>query len=45
LALSICHIPELLRRMDDDKVKELILATNASVEGESTATIPAKTDR
>jgi recombination protein RecR len=28
---------ELVRRIDDDEVKELILATNASVEGESTA--------
>ena len=31
------HIKELLKRIDDDKVKEIILATNASVEGESTA--------
>jgi len=31
------HIAELIRRIDDDKVKEIILATNASVEGESTA--------
>lgn len=31
------HIPELLKRIDEDKVTELILATNASVEGESTA--------
>src|SRR6266404_401855 len=31
------HIKELLKRIDDDAVKELILATNASVEGESTA--------
>ncbi|HEX5395098.1 MAG TPA: recombination mediator RecR [Candidatus Saccharimonadales bacterium] len=31
------HIAELIRRIDSDKVKELILATNASVEGESTA--------
>jgi recombination protein RecR len=31
------HINELIRRVDADKVKELILATNASVEGESTA--------
>ncbi len=31
------HIDELLKRIDEDKVKELILATNASVEGESTA--------
>jgi recombination protein RecR len=31
------HIPELLARITDDGVKEVILATNASVEGESTA--------
>jgi recombination protein RecR len=31
------RISELIRRVDDDNVKELILATNASVEGESTA--------
>jgi recombination protein RecR len=31
------HIPELLKRLVDDNVKEIILATNASVEGESTA--------
>jgi recombination protein RecR len=31
------HIPELLKRLQDDSVKEVILATNASVEGESTA--------
>lgn len=31
------HIRELIDRIDVDKVKELILATNASVEGESTA--------
>ncbi|MBI4034325.1 recombination protein RecR [Candidatus Saccharibacteria bacterium] len=31
------HIKELIKRIDQDKVKELILATNASVEGESTA--------
>lgn len=31
------HITELVKRIDEDKVKELILATNASVEGESTA--------
>lgn len=30
-------IKELITRIDDDKVKEVILATNASVEGESTA--------
>ncbi len=31
------HINELIKRVDDDKVEEIILATNASVEGESTA--------
>jgi len=31
------HIAELIKRIDKDKVKELVLATNASVEGESTA--------
>lgn len=31
------HIPELIDRIKKDKVKEVILATNASVEGESTA--------
>ncbi len=31
------HIPELVARIAKDKVTEVILATNASVEGESTA--------
>ncbi len=31
------HINELVSRIDEDKVTEIILATNASVEGESTA--------
>lgn len=31
------RIPELLQRIKSDGIKELILATNASVEGESTA--------
>jgi recombination protein RecR len=31
------HIEELIQRIKYDKVKEIILATNASVEGESTA--------
>ena len=31
------HIAELLQRIDDDGVEEIILAMNASVEGESTA--------
>lgn len=31
------HIPELMERIEKDGVQELIIATNASVEGESTA--------
>lgn len=31
------HIPELLDRLKNDEVEEVIIATNASVEGESTA--------
>lgn len=31
------HIPELLQRIKNDDVQEIIIATNASVEGESTA--------
>lgn len=31
------HIPQLLERIKNDKAKEVIIATNASVEGESTA--------
>lgn len=31
------HIPELISRIKSDSVKEVIIATNASVEGESTA--------
>jgi len=31
------HIKELVERIHQDKVKEVIIATNASVEGESTA--------
>lgn len=31
------HIPELLERIKSDAVQEIIIATNASVEGESTA--------
>lgn len=31
------HIEELMQRIDEDGVEEIILATNASVEGESTA--------
>lgn len=36
------NIPTLLQRCDKDKVKELILATNASVEGEATSHYIAK---
>jgi recombination protein RecR len=31
------HIPELIERLKRDEVEEVIIATNASVEGESTA--------
>jgi recombination protein RecR len=31
------HMDELMERIDEDEVEEVILATNASVEGESTA--------
>jgi len=31
------HVHELIQRLDEDAVEEIILATNASVEGESTA--------
>lgn len=31
------HIHELLKRIDEDSVEEIILATNANVEGETTA--------
>lgn len=31
------HVPELLERLTKDNVQEVIIATNASVEGESTA--------
>ena len=31
------HIPEFITRLVEDKVEEVILATNSSVEGESTA--------
>lgn len=31
------HIPELIKRIETDSVEEIIIATNASVEGESTA--------
>lgn len=31
------HIPELIKRVKNDQVEEILIATNASVEGESTA--------
>lgn len=31
------HIPELIKRAKKDKVKEVVIATNATIEGESTA--------
>jgi recombination protein RecR len=31
------RVPELLRRLEDEEVKELILATNPNIEGEATA--------
>jgi len=37
------HIRELVSRVKDDDVKEVILATNPSVEGESTALLLQKT--
>ena len=37
------HIKELIKRIDDDSVKELIIATNPSIEGESTALLLQKT--
>ena len=36
------HIKELVDRVKDDKVKEIIIATNPSVEGESTALLLQK---
>lgn len=36
------HIPELIKRCADDNVKELIIATNATVEGETTSHYIAK---
>lgn len=36
------HIKELVTRVADDKVKEVIIATNPSVEGESTALLLQK---
>ncbi|MBP5205147.1 recombination protein RecR [Candidatus Saccharibacteria bacterium] len=37
------HIKELLERISDDKATEIIIATNPSVEGESTALLLQKT--
>lgn len=36
------HIGELIKRVNDDNVKEVIIATNPSVEGESTALLLVK---
>ena len=36
------HIQELIRRVKDDNVSEIIIATNPSVEGESTALLIEK---
>ncbi|MBR3256373.1 recombination protein RecR [Candidatus Saccharibacteria bacterium] len=36
------HIGELIKRINDDDVKEVIIATNPSVEGESTALLLEK---
>lgn len=36
------HIQELLERVDEDRAKEIIIATNPSVEGESTALLLQK---
>lgn len=36
------HIKELIDRVDEDSVKEIIIATNPSVEGESTAVLLEK---
>ena len=36
------HITELIKRLKDDDVKEVIIATNPSVEGESTALLLEK---
>ena len=36
------HIKELVKRVDEDKVEEVIIATNPSVEGESTALLLEK---
>ena len=37
------HIKELVKRVEEDDVKEIIIATNPSVEGESTALLLQKT--
>ncbi|RYC74447.1 recombination mediator RecR [Candidatus Nanosyncoccus alces] len=36
------HIQELIKRIDDDNAREVIIATNPSVEGESTALLLEK---
>ena len=37
------HIKELVKRVEDDEAEEIIIATNPSVEGESTALLLQKT--
>ena len=37
------NIPALLKRLDENKVKEIILATNPTIDGETTALYLAKT--
>jgi recombination protein RecR len=37
------HIKELVKRVEDDEAEEVIIATNPSVEGESTALLLQKT--
>lgn len=43
VTLDQLHIKELLNRIEPDHVKEVIIATNPSVEGESTALMVQKT--
>lgn len=42
ITLDELHIKELLSRIEPDQVKEIIIATNPSVEGESTALLLQK---
>lgn len=43
ITIANLHVKELLDRLDQDQVKEIIIATNPSVEGESTALLLEKT--